>query len=123
MKKKLKIKVFIFFLIIVVKGIFFFTRKKKKDASTVPVSQNTAATPVLFADSPLSKNAYLISNPTLDSKAEEATMGFTITRKTMPDGSMQISLTTQNPAYKNQTYTVKPGEKLYFIEKFLADDN
>src|ERR1035437_270233 len=99
MNKNSKVIVVIVIIVIVVLGIYFFTKKEEGSISTVPVGQSTTA-PMLFADSPLSKNAYLISTPTLDSKAEEATMGFTITNKTLPDGSLQVSLTSMNKEYK-----------------------
>ncbi len=77
----------------------------------------------LFSSSPLAQNAYLISTATYDANTKKALAGFTVTKKTLGDGSIQITLNAQNPNYQNQTYNVKDGEKLYFIEKNLLDDN
>ena len=41
----------------------------------------------------------------------------------MADASTLITLTATNPNYKNQTYTVKPGYSLYFVEKNTTDDS
>ena len=87
------------------------------------VNNNTTPTPQLFSDSPLSQNAYLISTPTYDANTKTALSGFDVTKKTLTDGSVQYTLNSTNPEYQTQTYTVKKGEKLYFIENLLTDDN
>ncbi|MDE2399752.1 MAG: hypothetical protein KGL67_01955 [Patescibacteria group bacterium] len=123
MKKNSIIIIVVVLLAVVV--MFFVLKgsgKKEENNLTAPITQNSTGAQ-LFSSSPMAQYAYLISGPTLDSKAEEATMGFTITKKALPDGSMQITLNSQNAEYKTQTYTVKAGEKLYFVEKFLADDS
>ena len=67
-------------------------------------------------------NAYLISSETLSADATTALSGFKMEKKTMPDGSIQINLKALEPQYHDQSYTLKSGEQLYFIDKFLADD-
>jgi hypothetical protein len=91
--------------------------------ATNPNVQNTSPASQLFSDSPFALNAYLISTPTYDANTKKALAGFTVTKKTMADGSMQITLNATNPEYQTQTYTVQPGEKLYFIENNLKDDS
>src|ERR1035437_8018152 len=123
MKKNLIVTLIVVLLVIVV-AFFVFknSNKKEENNSTIPTAQSNTALQ-LFSSSPMSQYAYLISGPTIDAKTEEATMGFIISKKALSDGSMQITLNSQNTEYKTQTYTVKTGEKLYFIEKFLVDDS
>jgi hypothetical protein len=83
----------------------------------------TTPTPVLFSSSPLSQNAFLISTTPYDAKTKTALIGFTVTKKTQTDGSVLYTLNSTNPNYQTQTYTVKSGEKLYFIEGMPGDDN
>ena len=85
-------------------------------------SPAASSTRVLFADSPFAANAYLISTDTYDAQTQQALSGFRVDKKTLTDGSMQITLNAQNTEYHTQTYTVAPGEKLYFIERSLGDD-
>src|ERR1035437_6458893 len=122
--KKNSVVIVVVVLLVIVIALFAFNRSDKKEESnpTAPVGQNNTS-PQLFSSSPMSQYAHLISDPTIDAKTEEATMGFTITKKTLADGSIQITLNSQNTEYQTQTYTVKTGEKLYFIEKFFADDS
>lgn len=75
-----------------------------------------------FADQPYFKNAYLVSSDTLSAEAKLALTGFQLTKQIMADGTMQIILKATNPAYRDQTYTLKNDQQLYFIEKFLGDD-
>ena len=93
-----------------------------------PIPPNGPATtqnlpPVKLADSRFAPNAYLISGDTLDAAAQQATSGFTIQKTANADGTTTISLSSSNPEYQNQTYTLQPGQKLYFIETALGDDN
>lgn len=66
--------------------------------------------------------AYLISNNNLDNKEKLALSGFDRKKETLPDGSVKIILKTLSSNYNNQTYILKNGEKLYFIETSLGDD-
>lgn len=75
-----------------------------------------------FSDQSYYNSAYLISSDTLSSDAQKALTGFQMDKRSMPDGTMQITLKALEPSYHDQQYTLKPGEQLYFIEKFWADD-
>lgn len=143
MKKSSIILVFII-LVVIVLGIWIYSANNNTyvgsnagngynntTAYVAPTSTQTS-TPVattqnaqLFADSPLAQNAYLISIPTstYDANTKLALSGFKVTQKTLADGSVQITLDAQKTGYQTQTYTVKSGEKLYFIEKNLTDDD
>jgi hypothetical protein len=127
MKKNSAIAVIMILLVIVI-GMMVYNGSAKKEQSgsnnnsAAPISQNNTG-PQLFSSSPMSQYAYLISSPTYDANTEQALSGFKVTKSTLADGSIQVTLNAQNPEYKTQTYTVKAGEKLYFIEKTLRDDN
>ncbi len=77
---------------------------------------------VKFSDQAYAKNAYLISADTLSADAKMALAGFQMSKKTLPDGSVQIDLKALESQYHDQSYTLKSGEQLYFIDKFLGDD-
>jgi len=81
-----------------------------------PVGQN-------LADSRFANDSYLISGDTLDAATVNAISGFQINKTANSDGTTTIILTSSNPEYQNQTYTLQPGQKLYFIEMNLADDS
>lgn len=76
-----------------------------------------------FTDQTYYKNAYLISGDTLSSDAKTALTGFTMGKQTLSSGDTQITLTAQKSEYHDQQYTLHKGNQLYFIEKFLGDDN
>jgi hypothetical protein len=84
-------------------------------------TQSSAGT--LFSDSPYASYAYLISTSPLSSQAKEATTGFAITSVQNSNGSATYRLATARSNYVNQTYTLEPGQKLYFIERSLGDDD
>ena len=67
--------------------------------------------------------AHLISGATLDASAQTATSGFNINRVANSDGTTTFTLTSTNPEYQDQTYTLQPGQQLYFIERSLGDDS
>ncbi|MFA6995079.1 MAG: hypothetical protein WC249_01570 [Patescibacteria group bacterium] len=75
-----------------------------------------------FVDQPYYSYSYLISGDTLSTDAQQALAGFALTKKALPDGTTQIDLKAQKAEYKDQQYILKSGEQLYFVEKFLADD-
>lgn len=95
-------------------------------ANTNPQASANTNAPVAstkFVDQPYYKYAYLISSSTMDAKTKEAIAGFDITKKALADGTTQYNLKALKSEYKDQVYTIKPDEKLYFIETFLGDDN
>ncbi len=88
-------------------------------SNAVPQSQGGSQK---LVDQPYYKYAYLISGGTLSPEAQKALAGFSLDKKTLTDGNVQITLTAQKAEYHNQQYVLHSGEQLYFIEKFLADD-
>jgi len=105
--------------------------------STNPQSTNTAVTNTAntatttgqnqagpkITDAKYANVAYLISGDTLDAATQTAISGFNINKVTNSDGTTTFTLTSTNTEYKDQSYTLKPGQKLYFIEKNLGDDS
>jgi hypothetical protein len=93
------------------------------NTSAAIVGQNSPNSSLaLFSTSPLSKNAYLISTPNYDANTNAALSGFKVVKNNLSDGTMQITLNAIESGYTTQTYNVKPGEKLYFIEAMFGDD-
>ena len=87
------------------------------------VNQKTAQTGVqVFSDSPYYRYAYVVSTDNLTPIAKLALSGFDLTKKTLSDGSVQYDLATMKGNYVNQTYVVKSGQKLYFIDTELGED-
>jgi heme/copper-type cytochrome/quinol oxidase subunit 2 len=128
MKKNSIITIVIIIVLILVVVWIYSAMKSGQSSNTLnnpapQTGQNNTVTPELFSSSPLSQNAYLISTGTYDAATKTALTGFTVTKKTLADGSMEITLNATNPDYQTQTYTVKTGEKLYFIEGLPGDDN
>lgn len=76
-----------------------------------------------FTDQPYYKMSYLISGDTLSADAKMALTGFSMDKKVQSDGTTQITLRAQKTEYHDQQYTLQKGDQLYFIEKFLGDDN
>lgn len=89
--------------------------KKKKKSDAVVVAK--------LSDQEYVKSAYLVSGDApLSADAKTALAGFVMTKKALADGSIEIFLKAQKPEYHDQKYTLKSGEQLYFIDRFLADD-
>jgi hypothetical protein len=88
-----------------------------------PVKPTTAAGMQKFTDSSDFQYAYKIFPGNLSDNAKQAMSGFAFTTNAMPDGSTQVTLTSQNTEYTTQQYVVKTGYSLYFIEKMSGDDN
>lgn len=72
--------------------------------------------------SPLGQYAYQIAPGELSAVAKSVMTGFAIDTTTQADGSLLVKLTPKDSDDQNQQYTVKPGEKLYFIEQTPVDD-
>lgn len=77
-----------------------------------------------FADNPLFQKAYLIAPVPgqLPDDAQKALTGWTVTNKTNADGTIQVTLTPKDTDDVEQTFTLKTGYKLYFIEMTLGDE-
>ena len=54
---------------------------------------------------------------------QQSLKGFQVKKKVLADGSLEITLIALQSEYPNQTYVVKPGEKLYFVEVSSVDDS
>jgi len=52
-----------------------------------------------------------------------ANVSSSVKKRTLADGSLQITLVALQSEYPDQTYVVKSGEQLYFVEASAADDS
>jgi hypothetical protein len=110
--------------IIVIGLILFFAGSAKTSQPSATQASNVISSQQLkFADTPDAQHAYLISVDSYDATTSLALAGFSVGHTILADGSRQYTLVAQNPEYKNQTYIVKTGQKLYFIERMLGDDS
>lgn len=98
----------------------FVDAKQTQATSQQAASQQTQ---VKLADSEYAPYAFLISGDTISPDTQAALAGFTLDKTALPDGSTQIVLSTSHRGYVNQTYTLKQGQQLYFIETSMGDDN
>jgi len=83
----------------------------------------SSAQKTLFSNSPYYSYAYQIFPGVLSADAQKAITGFNLDLKNNQDGSVTMTLNATNQEYQTQEYTMKPGEKLYFIERSLGDDS
>ena len=74
-------------------------------------------------EEPIPGAVYIISGDTFDDATKQAISGFDIQKTTNKDCSMQINLKALSSDYTHQSYTVQPGQKLYFIETSFGDDS
>ncbi len=106
-------------LAVIIIGFVIFT----PHTSTGKTIFTTSSVGTSFSNSPYYPYAYLISTPTLSSDAQEAITGFQLNTTSNSDGSTTYILTALKQSYYNQTYTIQPGQQLYFIERSMGDDN
>jgi hypothetical protein len=104
---------------LIIIGFVIFSNKPPVTSNTI-ASGNTNETKL--SDSPYANYAYLISTTPLSSDAQQAISGFSINEQTNSDGTTTLNLIALNPEYQNQSYTLKSGQSLYFIERSLGDD-
>lgn len=114
-------------VVIVGTGTYVLMRNKSNASASTSNTSTTASSSTnrpgtKLADSQYANYAYLISGDSLSADAQQALTGFTMTKQATSDGGMQIILTAKQSNYHNQTYTLKPGQSLYFIETSLGDD-
>ncbi len=139
MLKKSQI-VFAVILVVAAGGLFLFARHKNGGTSAAvpqaamaapggsrtappPPLPSTVATGTPFAGSPYAAHAYLISaTGTYDAATRQALSGFQVQRHMLANGSMSVQMVSLQGGYPSRTYTVAPGEKLYFVENFIMDD-
>lgn len=77
-----------------------------------------------FADNPLSSKAFLIFPTTraLSSEAQTALTGWNIKKTPNADGSTQVDLIPSESADIKQSFIVKAGYKLYFVDLTSSDE-
>jgi hypothetical protein len=77
-----------------------------------------------FSDNPLSQKAYLIfpTIGTVSSDAQTALTGWDMKTTPNSDGSTQVDLIPKEAEDIKQSFTIRAGFKLYFIEATLVDD-
>ncbi len=75
-----------------------------------------------FSSTPAYSHAYQIFPGQLTSQAQQAINGFDMKTSDLADGSTKITLTSKDQTDQSQSYTVKSGQKLYFVEMVLRDD-
>jgi hypothetical protein len=125
--KKLLIPGFIG-LAVIIGLVFVFAKQPYRPPVAGPINQssgnqtNSSSQPQLFESSPYKPYAYLISTDRIDASTQQALSGFKLEKQAIADGSQAITLKALDPGYADQSYAVKPGEKLYFIETTLGDD-
>ncbi len=112
---------------VVVLGVLYvvFSRPsgEKMISTNAPASNNIPSqTGQKFVDQDYAKSAYLISGDMLSTEARQALAGFDLQKESSSDGTVMYTLKALKPEYHDQVYILKPGEQLYFIEKFLGDD-
>ena len=76
-----------------------------------------------LSDSSFAAVSYKIYPGTMSSQAKQAMTGFAMQTKTASDGSALVTLVANKSGYRTQTYTVKTGQSLYFIERMPRDDS
>lgn len=91
--------------------------------NTSPQSQTQSGCTKL-SDTPYGPYTYLISSDQLSPDAQAALAGFQLNKTALPNGNTTITLTpTGAPSdYKFQSFTLRPGDKLYFLETSFGDD-
>ena len=80
------------------------------------------STGLLLSAQPYASKAYQVFPGPLSAAATRALDGFTLTTKDLGSSSTQVTLTAKKADYKTQVFTVSAGQKLYFIETSLGDD-
>jgi len=120
------------FLIVAViaEGYILFTKKSSPVVAGVqtqgmPRPSGRPPAPIAKGDtligSPMEKFAFEVA-PTLTDDAKKAITGFAIKSQKLADGSVQVTFVPKDSGDQSQQYTVKPGNKLYFIEMTPVDD-
>lgn len=91
-------------------------------SQTNSTSSNSIAS-MKFSDSPYYHYSYLISGGALSSQAQRALAGFNLSATQNSDGTTTYTLTALESGYVSQTYTLQPGQSLYFLEGSMGDDD
>lgn len=100
-----------------------YSMSSSSTMKTTPSPKPTVMMLQKFSDSKFFQYAYQVFPGALSDNAKLALTGFSMTTKTLSDGSTQVTLTAEKPEYRSQQYVIKPGNKLYLIEMNLQDDD
>lgn len=139
MNKKVLVSIIIILIILCVGEAYFFVkeRNEKIALSTSPKKNSTIMKPSggrpkavfimkgqKFSENALYAKAYLIFPVvgSLSADAQKALVGWDVKTTANSDGSSQIDLIPKEAEDIRQSFTIKQGYKLYFIEMNLADD-
>jgi len=93
---------------------------------TPATNTSQSSTAVKFTDEPYYQSAYEVDPNGLTNLSDlmkQVLSGFTVTAAHNTDGTTTVHLAATKAEYKTQDYTLKSGEKLYFIETTLGDDS
>jgi hypothetical protein len=116
--------VLVLWFVVIVLVLGFIFRSTIPSGSTKPAIKDVQdVAKIKFSDTPDNKYSYQIFPGEITSEAKAALSGFNVVSQVQEDGSAIVTLTANDPEYKDQQYTVKPGEILYFIERSMGDDD
>ena len=118
--KKILIGIIIVALVGVGAWMFLRTTPTASQESGAPAP--SGSTQEKFEGSRYAPFAVQIAPGPLSAAAQKALTGFEYASSTLPDGSIDVTLTAKEQNYQSQHYTVAPGQTLYFVEAFAADD-
>ncbi len=116
--KKIIIGVIIVALVGVGAWMFLRTTPTASQESGLP----SASAQEKFEGSRYQQFAVQIAPGPLSAAAQQALVGFDYASSTLPNGSINVTLTAKEQSYQSQQYMVAPGQTLYFIEMSSADD-
>ncbi|MDE1762259.1 MAG: hypothetical protein KGH59_02390 [Candidatus Micrarchaeota archaeon] len=83
--------------------------------------QQAASNKTAFATSQIAPYSYLVSNSTLSPQARAALAGYTLTRKPLQNGTVEMTISVTGSS-ANQTVMLPPGYRLYVVETSFGDD-
>ncbi len=75
-----------------------------------------------LAGSAMEKYAYLIAPGDVPAASQKVLIGFTVKTTALPGGSTQVDLIPKDSDDQFQSYVLKAGDSLYFIEMTPSDD-
>ncbi|MFB6175180.1 MAG: hypothetical protein ABEJ87_04345 [Candidatus Nanohalobium sp.] len=95
---------------------------KDKTAKSSHQSNQKGHKKVKLSNTRYARYAFKISGNSLSTNAKRALAGFNV-KKSTSNGITTIHLNTDRSEYSDQTYKLKNGEQLYFIETSMGDDS
>lgn len=91
--------------------------------TTTAAQQNTNQSSILFSATQYWQYAYLVSAPTLNSSAQAAISGFRIANRSVGNGAYNLTFVSLSGSMPNESFTLKNGDRLYYIEGSFSDDS